>query len=113
MQLTDLQDWFNDNLIELQRVNKRSASIYGHQDCLPQLSATRPTQQHAAKAVTSSCTLQHALAQWPLWNNGGLTTELLEEVQHYKEFDNILGQTKAHTYHSMVQPLTTHERAVG
>ena len=87
MQTTELQDWLNDNLLELQK----SAEICEHQDCL------LPAQPYAVKAVTNSCSLQHALAQWPLWNNGELTTELLEDVQRYPEFDSILDQARAQT----------------
>ena len=89
MQSTDLQDWFNDNLAELHQ----STAICEYQDCL--LPAQSPVQHHTVKAVTGSCTLQHALAQWPLWNNGELTAELLEDVQRYKEFSIIVEQANA------------------
>ena len=52
-------------------------------------------QHYSNKAITGSCTLQHALAQWPLLNNGELTTELLEDVQRYKEFSIITEQANA------------------
>ena len=89
IQSNDLQDWFNDNLAELHQ----STAICEYQDCL--LSARSPMQHHTDKAVTGSCTLQHALAQWPLWNNGELTAELLEDVQRYREFSIIVEQANA------------------
>ena len=91
MQSTELQDWLNDNLAELHQ----STTICEHQDCLlPAQSPVQPSHQCNTKTVTSSCTLQHALAQWPLWNNGELTTELLEDVQRYREFDAITEQAR-------------------
>ena len=88
MQSTDLQDWINDDLQE----PHQSAAIYEHQSCL--LPAQPPVPHRAFNAITASCTLQHALSQWPLLNNGELTTELLEDVRRYKEFDAITEQAR-------------------
>ena len=59
---------------------------------LPAQSPVQPSHQCNTKIVTGSCTLQHALTQWPLWNNGELTTELLEDVQRYEEFSLVVEQ---------------------
>jgi hypothetical protein len=89
MRSTDLQDWLNDNLAELHQ----STAICEYQGCLlPTQSPVQPSHQCNTKIVTGSCTLQHALTQWPLWNNGELTTELLEDVQRYEEFSLIVEQ---------------------
>ena len=86
MQSTELQDWINDHLQELYQ----GTAICEHQGCLQP--AQSPEPQHAAQAITGSCTLQHALSQWPLLNNGELTAELLEDVQRYKEFEIVTEQ---------------------
>ena len=57
IQSTDLQAWFNDNLAELHQ----SVAICEHQDCL--LPTQSPVQHHTVKAVSGSCTLQHALTR--------------------------------------------------
>lgn len=86
MQSTELQDWINDNLQE----RHLGTAICEHQGCLQPAQSPKP--HHAAQAITGACTLQHALSQWPLLNNGELTAELLVDVRRYKEFEIITEQ---------------------